>query len=318
VVRAVLTGGTGFVGGAVARLLRARGDKVVAVVRDPARAGALTAVGCELVVGELPSLDLAPTLAGADALFHVGGQYRVGVRPRERPAMHQANVEATRAALDAAERAGIPRLVYISTVGIFGDTGGRVVDETYVRPAGPYLSFYDETKHVGHELAIEAAERGLPVVIAQPSQVYGPGDHSEIGAMLRQAASGTLRVRVLSDAGVCMVHVDDLADGILRVHDAGRPGESYVLAGECVRLGELADRVARLAGRRPPRLTVPTGLLRILAPLVDVVARSNLRETVRTGDRVTFWASSDKARRELGWAPRPLDEGLRELYAGGS
>jgi dihydroflavonol-4-reductase len=153
-------------------------------------------------------------------------------------------------------------------------------------------------------------------VIAQPSQVYGPGDHSEIGAMLRQAASGTLRIRVLTDAGVCMVHVDDLADGILRVHDAGRTGESYVLAGDCVRLGELADRVARLAGQRPPSFTLPTGLLRILAPLVDLVARSNLRETVRTGDRVTFWASSDKARRELGWAPRPLDEGLRELYAG--
>jgi nucleoside-diphosphate-sugar epimerase len=232
--------------------------------------------------------------------------------------MHRANVEATRAAIDAAERAGVARVAYVSTVGIFGDTGGRVVDETYVRRPGPYLSFYDETKHVAHQLAAEAARRGLPVVIAQPSQVYGPGDHSEIGAMLRQAASGSLRARVLPTAGVCMVHVDDLADGILRVQDAGRVGESYVLAGECVRLGELADRVARLAGQRPPRFTVPTGLLRTVAPVVDLVARTNLRETVRTGDRVTFWASSNKARRELGWEPRPLEEGLRELYAHGS
>jgi dihydroflavonol-4-reductase len=317
-VRAVLTGGTGFVGGAVARALRARGDEVVGVVRDPARAGTLTAIGCELMVGELPGLDLAPALAEADALFHIGGQYRVGVRPRERPAMHRANVEATRAAIDAAERAGVARVVYVSTVGIFGDTESRVVDESYTRPAGPYLSFYDETKHVAHQLAAEAAGRGLPVVIAQPSQVYGPGDHSEIGAMLRQAASGSLRARVLPNAGVCMVHVDDLADGILRVQDAGRVGESYVLAGECVRLGELADRVARLAGQRPPRFTVPTGLLRTVAPVVDLVARTNLRETVRTGDRVTFWASSNKARRELGWEPRPLEEGLRELYAHGS
>ncbi len=317
-MRAVLTGSTGFVGGAVARALRARGDEIVALVRDARRSQDLRGIGCELVVGELPGLDLAPQLAEADALFHIGGQYRVGVRARERPSMHRANVEATRAALDAAARSGVARVIHVSTVGIFGDTGGRIVDETFVRPPGPYLSFYDETKHLAHELAVEAVERGVPVVIAQPSQVYGPRDHSEIGAMLRQAASGSLRARALPDAGVCMVHVDDLADGILRVHDAGRVGESYVLAGECVRLGELVDRAARIAGQRPPRFAVPTALLRTVAPFVDLVARTNLRETVRTGDRVTFWASSDKARGELGWVPRPLEEGLRELYARGS
>lgn len=315
-MRAFLTGGTGFVGGAVARALRGRGDEVAALVRDPARAGALDEIGCRLVTGELPAHDLASSLADADALFHVGGQYRVGVTLRERPAMDRANVEATQAALVAVERARTPRCVYVSTVGIFGDTRGRVVDETYVRPPGPYLSHYDATKHIAHQLAVAAAERGVPVVIAQPSQVYGPGDHSEIGGMMRQAADGTLRARVLPDAGVCMVHVDDLADGILRVHDAGRPGESYILAGECVRLGELTDRVAGTSGRRPPRFGVPTGFLRVVAPIVDLVAQTNLRETVRTGDGVTFWAGSEKARRELGWEPRPLDEGLRQLFAG--
>jgi dihydroflavonol-4-reductase len=313
-VRAVLTGGTGFVGGAVADALRARGDEVLALVREEGRGERLRAMGCELVTGELPGLNLARALDGVDALFHVGGQYRVGVTARERPAMRRANVEATGAALEAAAHAGVRRVVYVSTVGIFGDTGGRVVDEAYLRPAGPYLSYYDETKHVAHELARDAIRRGVPVMIAQPSQVYGPGDHSEIGGMLRQAADGMLRARVLPRAGVCLVHVEDLADGILRVHDAGRIGESYVLAGECIRLGELADRVARIAGRRPPRLSVPTALLRAMAPVLDLLARTNLRETVRTGDGVTFWASSEKARRELGWTQRPLDDGLRGLY----
>jgi dihydroflavonol-4-reductase len=319
-MRAFLTGGTGFVGGALAHALRARGDEVVALVRDEARADGLRALGCELVVGELPETDLAPLLGGLDALFHVGGQYRVGVPPRDRPAMHRANVAATEAALAAVERAKVRRIVYVSTVGAFGDTAGRLVDESHARPAGPYLSYYDETKHLAHELAVAAGRRGLPVVIAMPSQVYGPGDHSGIGAMLRQAAAGTLRAKVLPRAGVCMVHVDDLADGILRVHDAGRVGEAYVIAGECLRLAQIVERAAAAGGRHAPRLSVPTVLLRAAAPLADGVSRlvgreTNLRETVRTGDEVTFWASAGRARTELGWEPRTLDAGLAQLVA---
>lgn len=319
-MRAFLTGGTGFVGGAVARALRARGDEVTALVRDPSRADALRAIDCELVMGELPGTDLAPHLRGVDALFHVGGQYRVGVTARDRPAMRRANIDATEAALTAGEAAGVRRIVYVSTVGAFGDTGGRVVDETYQRPPSGYLSYYDETKHVAHELAVAAARRGVPIVIAMPSQVYGPGDHSGIGDLMRQAAAGTLRALVLPKAGVCMVHVDDLADGILRVHDRGELGAQYVLAGDCLRLAHIVERAAAAAERRPPRFTVPTAVLRALAPIADRVTRlvgreSNLRETVRTGDDVTFWASADRARRELGWQPRPLDAGLRETLA---
>jgi nucleoside-diphosphate-sugar epimerase len=302
--------------------LRARGDEVVALVRDMSRAGALESIGCRLVRGELPEANLATYISPSDAVFHVGGQYRVGIRPGERPAMHRANVEATRAVLQVAEAARAGRLVYVSTLGVFGDTAGRVVDETYRRSSEAFLSYYDETKYRAHQLVELGAARGMPVVIAMPSQVYGPGDHSEIGAMLQQAADGSLRAKVLAEAGVCMVHVDDLADGILRVHDRGRVGESYALAGECVRLGELVDRAAAAGGQRPPRLRVPTGLLRAVAPLVDGVGRltgrgPNLRETIRTGDEVTFWASSEKARRELGWEPRPLDTGLRELFGPG-
>lgn len=319
-MRAVLTGGTGFVGGAVVRALRARGDEVAALVRDPARADALRDLGCELIVGELPDTDLAPALAAADAMFHIGGQYRVGVTTRQRPAMQRSNVEATAAALAAGEAAGVRRIVYISTVGTFGNTRGRIVDETHRRPGGDYLSYYDETKHIAHELALAAARRGAPVVIGMPGQVYGPGDHSGIGSLMRRAADGTLRAVALPDTGLCMVHVEDLAEGILRVHDAGRVGESYVLAGECLRLAQIVEHAAAATGRKAPRLTVPTGLLRAVAPLVDGVTRlagrgTNLREIVRTGDGVTFWASADRARRELGWETRPIEAGLQEVLA---
>ena len=106
--------------------------------------------------GDLPAFDLAAIILPADAVFHVGGQYRVGIRPRDRPAMHRANVEATRVVLEAAAAAGASRVVYVSTLNVFGDTGGQVVDETYRRPSEAFLSYYDETKYRAHRLA-EAA-----------------------------------------------------------------------------------------------------------------------------------------------------------------
>jgi nucleoside-diphosphate-sugar epimerase len=317
-MRALVTGGTGFVGGALIRQLRGRGDEVLALVRDRQRAGGLLELGCELVVGELPNVDLTDSLARCDAAFHAGGRYRVGIPASGRADMYRANVQSTEALLTEVERAGTPRVVFVSTVGALGNTHGQVVDETHHRPDRAYVSYYDETKHLAHQAAEGAAARGVPVVIAMPGQVYGPGDHSAIGRLIEQAAAGTLRARAFPEAGVCMVHVDDLADGMLRVHDAGAIGESYVLTETCIRLGALIERVAAISGRKPPRLTVPTGLLRALAPLGFLVgpltgAGPNLRETIRTGDGATFWASSAKARRELGWLPRDLDTGLREL-----
>jgi nucleoside-diphosphate-sugar epimerase len=114
------------------------------------------------------------------------------------------------------------------------------------------------------------------------------------------------------------VHVDDAVAGLLLVHDRGRLGESYVLGGQITRLGEMIDAVARLAGTRPPRVTIPTGLVRLLIPLGPLVGRvmgtgPNLRELISASAGVTYWASDDKARRELGYAPRDLEAGLGEL-----
>jgi dihydroflavonol-4-reductase len=157
-------------------------------------------------------------------------------------------------------------------------------------------------------------------VIAQPGAIYGPGDHSELGAQLEQAAAGRLYMKALADVGVNALHVDDAADGLLLVHDRGRVGEAYVLGGELTRLGEMIDVVARLAGRRPPRLTIPTALVRLAIPLGPLVGRvmgtgPNLRELLSASAGVTYWASDAKARRELGYAPRDLERGLADLVA---
>ena len=130
--------------------------------------------------------------------------------------------------------------------------------------------------------------------------------------------SGKLRVLALAGVGVNAVYVDDAAEGILLAHDHGRTGESYVLGGRITTLREMIETTARLAGRRPPRLTVPAWLLRAMIPLGPVIGRAmgvgpNLGELISASDGVTYWATDEKARRELGYSPRDLEQGLRDL-----
>jgi nucleoside-diphosphate-sugar epimerase len=320
-MRVFLTGGTGFIGGAVARKLRERGDEVVALVRTPAKATMLTGLGVEVVEGDLGDADaIKAGLAGCEGLVHSAAVYEVGIPARARPAMYQANVEGTRRVLEAALEARVRRAVYVSTVGIFGNTHGQIVDERYEHPRESYTSYYEETKLQAHDIAKQLAARGLPLIIVQPGGVYGPGDTSTLGQNLAKVAKGKLPAVPFPDFGMTMVHRDDIAEGILVALDKGRPGEAYVLTGEALRMRELIDRVCLTAGNKPPRLNMPTWVIRASAPLGPVVGPlmgfpPNFRELVKTSAGVTFWARADKAASELGWTPRPLDVGLTELVA---
>lgn len=321
-VRAVVTGGAGFIGLSLVRQLRARGDQVVAIVRRVGSGETLREMGCVMVEGDLASMPgeaLTDALRDADALFHVAGSYRVGIAESEHVAMYAANVVATRAVLDAAATSGVARIVHVSTVNTFGDTRGQVVDETYRRPQPPtFLSYYDETKYLAHLAAEERIAAGAPVLIAMPGLIYGPGDQSQAGGVIRQAMAGTLPVLSAGDLGGNFLHVDDAAGGMLLVLDRGVIGQSYVLGGEIATMAEVVRRAAALAGRQPPRVSTPSWLLGALAPLGSVIGpllgdEPNLAETIRASNGVTYWASDAKARRELGYAPRDLESGLRTL-----
>jgi nucleoside-diphosphate-sugar epimerase len=215
----------------------------------------------------------------------------------------------------------VKRTVYVSTVNVFGNTRGEVVDESYRRDeADGFLSCYDETKYRAHLVAEDRISQGHPIVVVQPGGVYGPNDHSELGNMIDQAHTGKLRMKMFPEAGFMLVHVEDVADGILLAYDKGKIGESYVLAGQRARMGELVDRVCEISERKPPRATMPGTLIKLSVPLGPVVGPlmgfpPNLRELIRTSDGVTFWATDDKARRELGYAPRDMDTGLRQTLA---
>jgi dihydroflavonol-4-reductase len=315
-VRAFVTGGTGFIGKQLVRKLRARGDEVVALIRTPSKA---TDLDVEAVEGDLSNEDaIKRGVEGCDAVFHVGATYKVGIPKDEHEAMYDANVRGTERVIDAATEAGVKRIVYVSTGNVYGNTRGQVVDESYVRPQPPdFLSYYDETKYKAHQAALERIAKGAPVVIVQPGGVYGPDDPSELGNMIDQARTGKLKLRLFPEAGFNFIFVDDVADGILLAHDKGRIGEAYNIAGEKSTMGELVDKTAELSGRKPPRLPMPAAMMKLAVPIGPLVGRlmgfpPNLGELIKTSDGVSFWMTDQKARDELGFAPRDLDTGLRQ------
>jgi dihydroflavonol-4-reductase len=313
-----LTGGTGYIGTPLARSLRERGHDVRALVRAPSRGEALVELGCELVEGDLSDrARLREQIRGCEGVIHNAGIYKVGIRAKERPTMFEVNVTGAENVLDAAAEAGAQRITYVSTANAFGNTHGVVVDETYERPAAePFVSYYDETKYLAHEAALERLGAGVPIVIAMPTVTIGPGDHSSVGMLMRQVATGRMPARALDDLGITVVYLDDTAAGIASVHEIGRLGESYVIGGHPTRLAEVIDLAARAAGRKPPRLSMPTWMLRVGAPLGPLIGRvigqpPNLREMISASAGVTYWASDAKARRELGYAPRDLETAVR-------
>ncbi len=178
------------------------------------------------------------------------------------------------------------------------------------------MSWYDETKYRAHLLAEERAASGSPILIAMPGMIYGPGDHSQVGAQIQQALAGRLQVLAVPDLGGNLAHVDDIATGILLVHDRGGLGAEYLLGGEVATMRQVMQRAAALGGHPPPRVEVPPWLVRGVGAVGSVSALlrgPDLGELVRASLGVTYWFSDAKARTELGYTSRPLDDGLRTM-----
>jgi len=320
-MKASVTGGTGFLGGRLVARLRERGDEVVALVRSRSKAADLERSGARLVEGDLSDRQaMAAATQGCDAVFHLAAIYKVGIPARDCPEMREANVAGTQRALDAAIAANVGRIVYVSTIGYFGNTHGRILKEGDPRPDGErFLSCYDETKYHAHEIAKDRIAQGAPILIAQPGGIYGPGDHSPLGNFIDQTRKGRMKALTFPEMGFNFGHIDDVVDGLLLIHDKGRVGETYILGGELATAREFITKVAELSRRKPPRITIPGPLLKMAIPLGPLVGRffgtPNLREAIRAVDGATYWATHEKAKRELGYAPRDLDTGLRDTLA---
>jgi dihydroflavonol-4-reductase len=156
-------------------------------------------------------------------------------------------------------------------------------------------------------------------MIVMPGFVYAPHDRSAVGDVLRRLAAGQLPALPFASLGFSAVHRDDVVAGTLLALDRGTAGQSYHLGGEITTMGEVVATAARLLGRRGPRITIPDAAMRAIAPLGPVLAPltgfpPNLHEAIRGSAGVTYWGTRAKATAELGYAPRGLEDGLRETF----
>ncbi len=310
-----LTGATGFLGGHIARQLRAAGHEVIAIVRDPAKAQGLAAAGVRLAQGDVTVKDsMRAPMAGVDGVYHIAGWYKIGVKDSAPGAA--INIDGTRHVLELMRELGIPKGVYTSTLAVNSNTHGQLVDERY-RFTGVHLSEYDRTKAAAHDVAEKFAREGLPLVIVQPGLIYGPGDAGPSGDALANYLRRRLPLMPLETA-YCWAHVEDVARGHLLAMEKGRPGENYYVCGPAHSFVEAIRLAEQISGVPAPALTAPPGLLRAMSGLMSVVERvipvpeNYSSEYLRVSAGVTYIGDNAKARRELGWTPRPLKEGLTE------
>lgn len=316
---ALVTGASGFVGSAVARALIARGMHVRVLMRPTASRLNIAELHCEPVLGDMRDEEsMTAAMKGARYFFHVAADYRLWARdPGE---IERNNFQGAHATMKAALKAGVERVVYTSSVAAL-KPGASAVDETSRHTPKTVIGAYKRSKLVAErEVERLIRDEGLPAVIVAPSTPIGPRDikPTPTGRIIVEAATG--RMPAFVDTGLNLVHVDDVAQGHLLALDKGKIGENYILGGADVALQTMLGDLAFLSGRRAPTIKLPRAPLFPLAWGAEAVARVTGKEPFLTADalrmsRYRMFFSSEKAERELGYAARPYQEGLKDALS---
>ncbi|MFH1570171.1 MAG: NAD-dependent epimerase/dehydratase family protein [Gemmatimonadota bacterium] len=314
----LVTGATGFVGRHLAPLLVARGEPLRCLVRPTSDRRALEAAGAELVVGDVTDARAAAAAAaGCRRVVHLANLYSLW-EPDPR-VYHQVNVEGTRLLLEAALAAGVEHFLHVSTVAVFGRPAHLPFNED--TPPGPVrFSEYARSKAAGDALARDCARRGLPLTIAYPAAVLGPGDPQSTGRYIADVLAGRMPAALFSASLLTAVHVRDVAAALAAI--LGRPdtiGRQYIIGREQLTLGQLTDLIAAIGGVRRPWPPVPDALAGAGAALLDGLARLLRRpplwglsldaaRTLRAG----VCADGSRAERELGLTYTPIRVAVEE------
>jgi nucleoside-diphosphate-sugar epimerase len=307
-----VTGATGFVGGVLARKLRGAGHQVRASVRNPDKAQELQTIGVKLFKGDVTDKgSMREAMTGVDGVYHVAGWYKIGTKDKSDG--EKVNVQGTRNVLELMQELKISRGVYTSTLAVNSDTHGQLVDESY-HFRGKHLSEYDRTKAAAHDIAKEFIAKGLPLVIVMPGLIYGPGDTSTVRTNIISLLKGQLPM-LPDQTKLCWAHVDDIVQGHILAMEKGKPGETYIIAGEPYKVAEAFQVASQVAGKRAPMIA-PHYVFKVMStlarPFDNFLPESYTSEGLRIIAGVTYMGDNSKAKRELGYDPRSLREGWVE------
>ena len=315
----LVTGASGFVGSALVRKLIAVQHQVRVLLRPASDRRNIEGLHLEVALGDLADVgSLKRALEGCTALFHVAADYWLWARHPQQ--IYESNVAGTANIMQAALKAGVKRVVYTSSVATLGlNADGSPADENTPVTLDEMIGHYKRSKFLAEaEVKRMIADQALPAVIVNPSTPVGPRDikPTPTGRMVLDAACG--RTPAYVDTGLNLVHVDDVAQGHLLAFERGVVGERYILGGRNMTLKEILNEVARITGQKPPRVKLPHNLVLPIAYLAQAWAwltdgpepRATV-DGVRLSKKYMYF-SIEKARRELGYNPRPVEDALKD------
>jgi dihydroflavonol-4-reductase len=316
-MKAFITGATGFVGSHVARAVAADGAELRLLARPTSRTENIEDLRADVAIGDLCEPEsLKKAMRGCDFVFHVAADYRLWVRdPRQ---MYRANVDGTRAIIQAAQETGVRRVVYTSSVATMGFTReGHIAAEDSPVSLKDMVGHYKRSKFMAEEIALEAGRKGANVVVVNPTTPIGEYD-------IKPTPTGRIVVDFLKrrfpayvDTGLNLADVREVVRGHVLAMEKARPGERYILGGENLTLKQILDRLAALTGLPAPTMQVPHFVAMAFAVFdqffTGAVLGKEPRATidaVKMGRKKMF-ASSGKAERELGYKVLPVEDALR-------
>jgi dihydroflavonol-4-reductase len=315
-MKAFVTGGTGFVGANLIRLLLQQGYEVKALARPNARLDNLKGLAIELVSGDLSNPDLARSMQGCDYLFHVAAHYSLWQRDRE--ILYQSNVLGTRNVLASAKVAGIERSIYTSSVAAIGvDPSSRPTTELYQSPVEKLIGHYKQSKYWAEQEAIRAAQSGQDIVIVNPSTPIGAYD-------IKPTPTGDIVLRFLQrrmptyvETGLNFVHVQDVAWGHLLALQKGKSGERYILGNQNLSLKQILDELSQITGMSAPARSIPIWIPLSVAWIDEaILTRLGKKPSIPVdGVRMSkqpMYYDTSKAIRELGLPQTPIRTALKD------
>ncbi|MEP0916286.1 NAD-dependent epimerase/dehydratase family protein [Leptolyngbya sp. DQ-M1] len=313
-MKALVTGANGFTGSHLVKALLHRGDSVIGFVRRSSNLSRLS--GCEIqyAYGDITDrAALSEAMQNVDVVFHTAAYVELGIV--DAAEMERVNVEGTRAVLEAAKAVNLPKLIYCSTIGIFGDTQGKVIDETFQRTQKDFSSAYDRTKYQAQQLVDQTQE--LSIVSVLPSGIFG-SDDPHFKPVLNAFLNGRLKVWAGGGRVTGIVHVDDLAEAMILAVDRGKSGDYYIISAGDLTTREMFEIFSQETGIPVPR-EAPELIVRLVASVLDPIGRVARWQPPIDNERVHYVydrcvrVDGSKARRELGWNPRSPEATLKSL-----